>query len=77
MHEVGYAALSIDLGGAKVLAADDAGLAALKAALPPLSRGRTRYPLLLPGHSAFHSPLMETMAAGAWCITQCITQCIR
>ena len=31
-------------------------------ALPPLMRGRTRFPLELPGHSAFHSPLMEPMA---------------
>mgnify|MGYP002819595032 CR=1 FL=1 len=39
-NQVGYASLSIALGGASVLAADDAGLAALKASLPPLSRGR-------------------------------------
>jgi len=46
-----------------VLAADDAGLAALKEWLPPLARGRTRYPLVLPRHSAFHTPLMAPMAA--------------
>ena len=61
----GYAALSIDLGGMAVLAGDDVGMSALKAALPPLARGSTRFPLVLPGHSAFHTPLMEPMAQAA------------
>jgi len=62
-NSAGYAALSIDLGGAVVLAADEPGLTSLKAALPPVVRGRTRFPLSLPGHSAFHTPLMAPMAA--------------
>ena len=59
----GYASVSIELGGATVLAADDAGMAALQASLPSLSRGRIKYPLVLPGHSAFHTPLMGSMQA--------------
>ncbi len=34
----------------------------LKAALPPLSRSGIQYPLVLSGHSAFHTPLMQPMA---------------
>ena len=45
-----------------MLAADDAGMEALKTALPPVSRGRSKFPLVLPGHSAFHTPLMAPMA---------------
>ena len=37
-NKVGFASLSIDLGGLAVLAADDAGMAALKEALPTVSR---------------------------------------
>ena len=61
----GFASVSIDLGGMVVLAADGPGLVALKRALPTLTRGRTRFPLELPGHSAFHTPLMAPMAAAA------------
>lgn len=61
-NTVGYAALSIELGGSAVLAADDEGLEVLRAALPPVQRGRIKFPLVLPGHSAFHSPLMADMA---------------
>ena len=43
-----------------MLAADDAGLAALKEWLPPLARGRTRYPLVLPRHSAARPTLTRT-----------------
>ena len=48
-------------GGATVLAADDAGMAALLEALPTVTRGRIKYPLVLPRHSAFHTPLMARM----------------
>jgi [acyl-carrier-protein] S-malonyltransferase len=58
----GFADLSIDLGGLMVLAGDDVGMAALKASLPPVVRGATKFPLVLPAHSAFHTPLMEPMA---------------
>ncbi|KAL1510301.1 hypothetical protein AB1Y20_006621 [Prymnesium parvum] len=58
----GFASLSIDLGGMAVLAADDKGLAALKENLPAMSRSNVVYPLELPGHSAFHTPLMAPMA---------------
>lgn len=53
------ASLSIDLGGMLVFAADEPGLAALVAALPPVGG---RYPLRLPCHAAFHSPLQEPVA---------------
>ena len=62
-NQVGYASISIELGGATVLAADDTGMEALKANLPAVARGRIKYPLVLPGHSAFHTPLMADMAA--------------
>lgn len=58
----GFASVSIDLGGIIVLAADDSGMRALRGALPPTFRGATRFPLELPGHSAFHTPLMQPMA---------------
>ena len=61
----GFASLSIDLGGLVVLAADDIGMAALRASIPPITRGPTKFPLVLPAHSAFHTPLMEPMAQ-AW-----------
>ena len=107
MAQVGYAALSVDIGGASVIAADDAGMKALRiacriplvshahlahisptsrphltrisptsrpylaplahmprrTALPTVSRGRSKFPLVLPGHSAFQTPLMAPMAA--------------
>ena len=34
-----------------------------RTALPTVSRGRSKFPLVLPGHSAFHTPLMAPMAA--------------
>lgn len=54
------ASLSIDLGGLLVFAADDAGLAALTEALPPVGG---RYPMRLANHAAFHSPLQAPVAA--------------
>lgn len=51
--------LSIRLGGHVVLGADDAGLAALQTALPSQTRGARTFPLRLPRHSAFHTPLLE------------------
>lgn len=50
--------LSIKLGGSAVLAGWGAGLASLME-LPPITRGSRSYPMKLPMHSAFHSPLME------------------
>lgn len=50
--------VSIRLGGAIVLGVDEGGLARAREALPPLERGGVRYPLPLPLHSAFHTPLM-------------------
>jgi [acyl-carrier-protein] S-malonyltransferase len=50
--------VSIRLGGSIVLGADEAGLLRAREALPPVERGGVRYPLPLPLHSAFHTPLM-------------------
>ncbi len=49
-------ALSIDLGGMLVLAGDQAGLAALRAEMPPTP---AMEPLVLAGHGPFHTPLMQ------------------
>jgi len=54
-HQAGW---SIRYGGYAVLWADQDGLAPLLEELPPATSGTTKYPLELPGHSAFHSPLM-------------------
>jgi len=50
--------LSIDLGGAIVVAGDEAGLAAFASAVP----ARDAYPLRLPHHGAFHSALVAPVA---------------
>jgi acyl transferase domain-containing protein len=53
---------SIRFGGQLVFGAREDKLAWLAGALPRLTRGDREYPLRLPLHSAFHTPLME--AAG-------------
>jgi len=50
--------VSIRLGGTIVLGADAAGLAHARGALPAIERGGLRYPVQLPLHSAFHTPVM-------------------
>ena len=50
--------LSIKLGGSVVLAGEGEGLRTLMD-LPPVKRGTRSYPLKLPLHSAFHSPVMR------------------
>ncbi|HWO26492.1 MAG TPA: hypothetical protein VNO30_47515 [Kofleriaceae bacterium] len=72
LHEAAAAALrlpgvhvSIRLGGAIVLGADEAGLARAREVLPTIERGGVRYPLPLPLHSAFHTPLMAETSARA------------
>ena len=50
--------VSIRLGGTIVLGADADGLAHARRVLPPIERGGMRYPVQLPLHSAFHTPLM-------------------
>lgn len=49
---------SIRLGGHAVLGADDAGLKHLLAHLPKIEGGPRTFPLQLPLHSAFHTPLL-------------------
>ena len=50
---------SIYYGGFAVLWAEAEGLDALEEELPRAKLGAKEYPLRLPGHSAFHSPLMQ------------------
>ena len=50
--------LSIRLGGTVVLAGDNAAIKTLQVELPKLKRGAHEYPLQLPLHSAFHTPLL-------------------
>ena len=57
--------VSIRLGGSIVLGATDDGLSHARRVLPPLERGGLRYPLQLPLHSAFHTPLMAETSARA------------
>ncbi|MEM9435262.1 MAG: ACP S-malonyltransferase [Pseudomonadota bacterium] len=54
-------ALSIDLGGTLVLAGNEAGLAAFEAEVAP----HDRFPMRLPAHAGFHSPLVQTVSDAA------------
>ncbi|CUS47748.1 MAG: acyl-carrier domain protein [Idiomarinaceae bacterium HL-53] len=55
--------ISIEFGGYAVLAGSHAAIRAAKAQLPVLE---DKYPLELPGHSAFHTPLMERASEKAF-----------
>ena len=64
----GEAFPSIDLGGFRVLAASDAGLAHLAHSLPPVEAGvlgRAAFPLRLAQHGPYHSRLLADVAARA------------
>ncbi len=52
--------VSIHLGGMIVLAGNEAGLRAAQQGLPPV---QGRFPLRLPNHAAFHTPLQAPVAA--------------
>jgi len=56
---------SIDLGSHAVLGADAPGARILEERLPRLTRGERSFPLRLPLHSAFHTPLLEPTAERA------------
>jgi len=56
---------SIRYGGSAVLWADDDAVEPLLAALPAIELGERKYPLRLPDHSAFHSPLMAAASERA------------
>jgi acyl transferase domain-containing protein len=56
---------SIRLGGIAVLAGTSAALEAAMERLPKEQRGAVSYPLVLPLHSAFHTPLMQGTAGTA------------
>jgi [acyl-carrier-protein] S-malonyltransferase len=67
LREQGHQAhWSIQLGGFAVLGADSAGVKALLKALPQEERGPRKFPLQLPLHSAFHTPLMTDTSARAF-----------
>lgn len=53
-------AVSIHLGGMLLVAGNDAGLTGFEAAVAP---AQGRYPMRLPGHSAFHTTLQDPVAA--------------
>lgn len=57
---------SIRLGGFAVLGADADGLRALMQTLPEETRGSRTFPLQLPLHSAFHTPLLAETSARAF-----------
>jgi [acyl-carrier-protein] S-malonyltransferase len=57
--------VSIRLGGTVVLGASGDGLAHARRVLPAIERGGMRYPVQLPLHSAFHTPLMARTAERA------------
>ena len=61
----GQAWWSIRLGGFAVLGADDAGLRWLLEHLPSEERGSRSFPVRLPLHSAFHTPLLAQTSARA------------
>ncbi len=56
---------SIHLGGQAVLGGTDAALDQAMARLPPVSLGTTAFPMRLPYHSAFHTPLMAATSSRA------------
>lgn len=51
--------VSIELGGMLVLAGEESGLAAFERKVPVLQQ---RFPMRLPNHAAFHSPLVAPVA---------------
>jgi malonyl CoA-acyl carrier protein transacylase len=57
---------SIHLGSFAVLGADDAGAKVLASHLPEESRGPRSFPVKLPMHSAFHTPLLAQTSTRAW-----------
>ena len=61
----GEAFWSIRLGNTAVLGGTDAGIKHLQATRPPIERGARTFPMKLPLHSAFHTPVMVATAATA------------
>lgn len=57
---------SIRLGGHAVLGADATGLRFLQSRLPPIETSTRTFPLQLPLHSAFHTPLMQATSERAF-----------
>lgn len=57
---------SIRLGGQAVLGGSESALAAFAAGVVPIQLGTNRFPMRLPLHSAFHTPLMEPTSARAF-----------
>jgi len=57
---------SIDLGSHAILGADTGGIKSLLAALPKINQGARKFPIQLPLHSAFHTPLMHSTSLQAF-----------
>jgi len=55
--------LSIRLGGTAVIAGSTEGLRHCAKTLPTIKQGAREFPLQLPMHSAFHTPLLEPTSA--------------
>ena len=55
--------LSIRLGGTAVIAGSTEGLRHCAQTLPTIKQGAREFPLQLPMHSAFHTPLLEATSA--------------
>ncbi|MCA9493657.1 MAG: hypothetical protein KC621_27180 [Myxococcales bacterium] len=70
LHDVNdagaWAGWSIRLGGFAVLAGDAEGVKRLLQRLPQVKRGDRVFPLQLPLHSAFHTPLMQATSDRAF-----------
>ena len=62
-HYVGW---SIRLGGYAVLGGDKAGVKLLLERLPKQQRGSRAFPIQLPMHSAFHTPLLQGTSTQAF-----------
>lgn len=61
----GQAYWSIRLGTHAVIGADALGLDLLSELLPPVKRGARSFPLRLPLHAAFHTPLLQSTSERA------------
>lgn len=61
----GEAFWSIRLGNTAVLGGTDAGIRHLQSTLPRIDRGARTFPMKLPLHSAFHTPVMRATAQTA------------
>ncbi len=60
-----FVALSIRLGGHRVIAGREKGIKELLKTLPKVDRGKRKFPFQLAGHGPFHTPLCAEVSARA------------